>query len=370
MAQAAVARPAVSERATGASLDVAPRFPDVVWAHHQWEKSRREGDHGDPRLDEAFRRSLMEFEQEYGRLISVYWSRSDASAVGVTVKGVPTWRRLLSTADERVLFHRATDWATGGVPAIPDALNDCETIASKVTEVLRGTPAHVAMQWIFSIASHLLGYVERTGASDHRREAQTVAHDARLELREVEEYYDRAGTKTGRIVYASGMVFGIFGLVVLGFAAAGVLWLFNAYAKYESDIQLIFACYAAGAIGAIVSVMSRMASPRNAFFVDYEVGRPALRFVGSFRPLLGAIFGLVLFFAVKGQLLQIKPPDVSSFYWYTVLAFVAGFSERFTKVLVDSAEGAVPGARSSSRRRPREAPARKDAERRMDENGA
>jgi len=343
VAQAAVAQPAVAERESGRTLEFAPTFPDLVWAHHQWEKSRREGDHGDKRLDAEFRRTLARFEDAHGTLVSVYWSRADASAVGVSVKHVSRWRRLISVECERVLFHRATDWATGTVPGIPDALNECETLASKVTEVLRGTPAHVAMQWIFSIASHLLGYVERAGATAHPREAQAVAHDARVELHEVDDYYDRAGTKTGRIVYASGMVFGILGLVVLGFAAAGTLWAFNAYAKYESDIQLIFACYAAGAIGAIVSVMSRMASPRNAFFVDYEVGRSALRFVGSFRPLLGAIFGLVLFFAVKGQLLQIKPPDVASFYWYTVLAFVAGFSERFTRVLIKETAGASGG---------------------------
>ena len=366
MAQAAVSHPGVAEREEAAALD-APSFPDLVWAHHQWEKSRGDGDHGDPRLDEVFRRTLARFEEKYGPLVNVYWSRADASAVGVTVKEPRRWHRFLGLTDAEVRFHRATDWVTSGVPSIPDALNDCETLAAKVGEVLRSTPERVAMQWIFSIASHLLGFVERAGATEHTREAQVVAHDARVELREVDDYYDRAGMKIGRIVYASGMVFGIMALVVLGFLAAGVLWLFNAYAQYESDIQLIFACFAAGAVGAMVSVMSRMASPRYAFVVDYEVGRPALRFLGSLRPLLGAIFGLLLFFSVKGQLLQIKPPDVAPFYWYTALSFIAGFSERFTKVLIDTAEGVVPGARPSRRRNPPKPPAHKDEEGRTTE---
>ena len=350
MAQAAVTQPAVTGRDTDAAApDVAPTFPDLVWAHHQWELSRRNGNHGDDRLDDAFRRTLAGFEQANGRLVSVYWSRNDASAVAVTVKHAPRWRRLLGMTEADVRFHRATDWVTSGVPAIPDALNACETLAAKVSEVLRSTSQRVAMQWIFSVASHLLGFVERAGAPQHAHEAHLVADAARAELREVEGYYDRAGLKAARIVYAAGMVFGIAALIGLGFAVGGVLWAFHK--QHEAEIGVVFACYAAGALGAIVSVMTRMASPRNAFVLDYEVGRASLRLLGSFRPLLGAIFGVAFYFAVKGQLLQITPAKGTSFYWYTALSFVAGFSERFTKVLLDTADGAFPAGRSASRRR-------------------
>ena len=91
--------------------------------------------------------------------------------------------------------------------------------------------------------------------------------------------------------------------------------------------------------------MSRMASARNEWVVDYEVGRPALRFLGGFRPFVGAIFGLALYFSIKARLLQITPGDATPpFYWYTALAFLAGFSERFTKVLGDSADSIMAGA--------------------------
>jgi hypothetical protein len=150
--------------------------------------------------------------------------------------------------------------------------------------------------------------------------------------------------KAGRIVYTGGMLFGVIGLVAVAILSALVLWIFGAFDSHSTGIQTFFACYAAGALGAIVSVMARMASARNEWIVDYEVGRPALRFLGSFRPFVGAIFGVAMYFTVKAGLLQITPSSKStSFYWYTSLAFLAGFSERFTKVLGDSADKLLPG---------------------------
>ena len=62
-------------------------------------------------------------------------------------------------------------------------------------------------------------------------------------------------------------------------------------------LKTFFACYTSGAVGAIVSVMSRMSGDR--FTVDYEVGRHALRWLGSFRPLIGAVFGVALYFVAQ-----------------------------------------------------------------------
>lgn len=359
MAEAAATRAGIAERESAKADAFAPSFPDVVWAHYRWERTRGDGDHGDERLDREFRETLARFEAKYGPLVSAYWSQSDASAVGVTEKPRPRSHRLLGMTDSDLHFHRATDWVTRGIPKIPDALNECDSLAVKVREVLRSTSERIAMQSIFSVASHLLGYVERCGAKADAVETQQVADDARVHLLQIEDYYERAGTKAGRVVYATGMFIGVLVLALIGFGAAGVLWAFHSYNDHSHDIQVFFACYAAGALGAIVSVLSRMASPRNVFMVDFEVGRPSLRLLGLFRPLLGAIFGLALYFAVKAGLLQITPKDKgTSFYWYTSLAFVAGFSERFTKVLMDNVAATLPGAERAKRPRPKDPGAR------------
>ncbi len=353
MTEAAIShRGTVAEREAAPAAVAAPSFPDVVWAHYEWDAQRRNGT-VDPQLEERYRRTLAEFEREYGELVSVYWSRADASAVGVTVKP----RGPFHFADNEVRFHRATDWATRATPAIPDALDHCETLAEKAREVLRSTSERIAIQWIFTTASHLLGVIERAEGKLDEHDARRAAHEAQLELHKIERYYDRAGMKAGRIVYAQGMIIGVAALVVVAFLAAGVLWLFGAYDTHSSDIQKFFACYAAGALGALVSVMSRMASERNKLVVDYEVGRFNLITLGAFRPFVGAIFGLALYFAVRAGLLQITPKDKSSaFYWYTALSFLAGFSERFTKVLIDSAERTIDGGAAPHGEHPPPAP--------------
>jgi hypothetical protein len=341
----AAAPHAVRAAAADESLsDVAPSFPDLAWTHHEWDAARRKGV-VDREAEARYRRTLAAFERQYGELVSVYWSSADASGVAVTVKP----RGGLNFGDCDVRFHRATDWVTRAVPGIPETLDRCETLAMKTREVLRSTSERVATQWIFSIASHLLGYLERTDGKLHPEAARHAAREAHAELEKVEHYYDRAGTKAGRIVYAQGMVLGAIALVVVAGVSAGVLRAVRAYEHGDArEVRTFFACFAAGALGAIVSVMTRMASERTKLVVDYEVGRTNLMLLGAFRPFVGSIFGLALYFAVKGGLLQVKPiNERTSFYWYTVLSFVAGFSERFTKVLIDSAEKAVPGMASA-----------------------
>ena len=66
--------------------------------------------------------------------------------------------------------------------------------------------------------------------------------------------------------------------------------------------------------------------------------------LGSYRPVLGAVFGVFTYFVLASGILQLKPLDdaKTALYYYGTLAFVAGFSERFTQVLAKSVEGLLP----------------------------
>jgi hypothetical protein len=64
--------------------------------------------------------------------------------------------------------------------------------------------------------------------------------------------------------------------------------------------------------------------------------------LGSFRLLLGGIFGVLLYALVRSKILQITPPTGSqAYYFFAVLAFLAGFNERWAHVMFGQAERTV-----------------------------
>ena len=252
--------------------------------------------------------------------------------MAVTVKQA---RRPLNRlgADPSLRFHQATKRVTKEAPPIADAIQRCQSLAIRISEVLRDTSEFVAMQQVLSVASHLLAFVDRT--DEPAELAKSVAEGQRRELQKIERYYHRAGANAARIVYFWGMVIGILFLAALGPVIWGVLELFDV----GTDIQKsFFACYSAGAVGAVVSVLSRLNRP-SAIRLDYEVGRPALRRIGSVRPIVGAVFGVVTYFVLESGILKLQfDSDREQFFYYGTLAFIAGFSERWTKVLLGVVE--------------------------------
>ena len=315
-------------------------FPDLVWAHYAWERSR-ESNTPDARKLGEYRRTRAAFEAKHGEIVEAYWCQAEASAVAVTVKQRPRILRMLGF-DPMIRFHQVADWETRHAPAIADALHVCETQAVKIAEVLRGASERIAMLWVYSVAQHLLGFVERYSGEPSEEASEEEAKKQYKELVQIEGYYHRAGEKAGRLVYVTGMLFGVLGLMGLALALVGMLAVFGAFDVHDHGVREFFVAYSAGAMGAIVSVLTRMSSSdregKEKFNVDFEVGRPALRWLGSFRPFLGAVFGVVTYFALKGGLVQIEIKNVKLFEYYTVFAFVAGFSERFTQIITGTAE--------------------------------
>jgi hypothetical protein len=333
----------LAEEAPLPAAEVEISFPELVWAHFRWEQELHAGRTPHPLTEARYRAALASFERRHGELLGAYWSTTRASAVAVTVKRAPKPLCWLGK-DPQLHFHRATDWVTKESPQIADVMHRCETLAIRVSEVLRGTGEFVAMQWLLAIASHLLGFIDRADGVPSTAEARQLAREQLQELAKVEEYYDRAGGNAGRLVYFWGMMTGVVTLTVLAPIVAAVFLLFDLYDSHTHELQTFFACYAAGALGALVSVMSRMNAGSDKFSLDYEVGRNSLRRLGSFRPFLGAVFGVALYFTLSSGILQTEiPPDRSkAFFYYGTLAFVAGFSERWTKVILGGAERTIP----------------------------
>jgi hypothetical protein len=369
------ATPAASHLAIGARsrarTEVAPSetvsFPELVWAHFLYQRELHDQGvlHGPAETE--FRSQLDRFVAEQGPIINAYWCTSEASAVALTEKKGERVLGFLWRKAPDIRFHSATDWATRGSPEVSHAMHTAETLAIRVSEVLCKTPERIATQWLLSVAGYLLSVVD-TDARLNKHEATKASRRARSELARVETYYDRAGEKTGRLIYFWGMMIGIGALAVLAVAGAWVYSLMADFHLRDDGTKTFFVCYGMGAVGAIVSVLTRMTTKADDAFLDYEVGRPALRRIGSFRPVIGAVFAVVLYFALRSGLIQITTTGASAndtvnlddqVYFYAALAFIAGFSERKARVLLGGATRMLGGADDEHAPAPPQPPVKK-----------
>jgi hypothetical protein len=114
---------------------------------------------------------------------------------------------------------------------------------------------------------------------------------------------------------------------------AGV-WFIPFDVAYNGDLPIthqIALCLAFGAVGAAISVMIRI-TRRQGLDVDIEQGWFVTTLAGVFRSIIGAVLGAALFILIGGGLIPLPNPMGSSIvFFYTGLAFLAGFSERWTQ---------------------------------------
>jgi hypothetical protein len=262
--------------------------------------------------------------------------------VALTVK-----RRPLMFPDI-VRLHWATDWATKDQPKLMALLYRCESLAVHVQEVLRDTSQRLAMQSLFTVISYLLGFSE----TDRARNSQAVTEvdrTAQKELKSIETYYRGAAARSGQIVYVGGMLLGL--LPLAGLIAIAILLRVADWSNVSVRIALV--CFAAGGVGALISVMSRMNAGR--VNVDWEFGKDTLRTLGALRPFVGGVFGVATFFALKSGVVALQVGDqTKSSYFYILFAFIAGFSERFARDMLLGATGETSAARGRTRGRPQQ----------------
>ena len=345
----------ISDETLAGGQSGAVSFAELVRIHFEWERASRRQTPGEE-LEQRFRAKLEEFQASEGLLLQAYWSRRRASAVALTLKAhrpLASGGRLrrsvawfvrpdsgdpLTAQDAIIRLHRATDWLAREAP-IADLLHHCDTLGIRVGEVLRGTSERIAMQWIFAVQSHVLGFVERTDGKATQEQIKELVASQAGELVEIEDYYSRAGDQAARVVYFSGMMVGAVISALLAGLLAFALWLGGWFeAPHLHDMETFFVSYAAGGVGAIVSVMSRMASG-DKFNIDYEVGRPTVRRLGAFRPFVGAIFGVAIYFLISSGLPQVQLPESqAAFFYFGTVAFLAGFTERRTGVIFGGAQ--------------------------------
>jgi hypothetical protein len=314
-------------------------FPDLVRIHFRWRKivgaeSTATADEREA-VDAEYHAALERFEEEHGELISAYWCADYESAVALTA-GKPDnnrLRRLLSVSPK---FHRVSDWATKDEPEIARLLHKCDELAIRSAEVLRGRSRRICIQLVMTSACHLLSLVD---ARDVRVSSEvqraTIAAEKR-ELESVARDYREAANGDAQLIYFGGMGIGV-ALLALLYVLAGS----SVLSREGVQDTTIIGCLVAGALGAVVSVIARVNS--GSFDLDADVARVYTIFLGALRPVIGSIFGLLTYFAVTSgfvEIFKVPEDDTQAFYFLCVIAFAAGFSERWAQ---DTLTGRLTG---------------------------
>lgn len=319
-----------------------PFFADLVRAHYAWERALADGESADVQhLETEYAKKLAQFRKEEGEIVEAYWCVREASAAALTEHAPTLWERLRGESEMRL--HRVSNWLMPRTAQkLDDVLHDCDDLAIRASEILRGTPKRIALRWAYEIESSVLAFVERTHSRPTEEEIADFVDDAKARIASARKDYEDAADKVARMVYVGGMLGGIAVLPVFATAIGLLLWPFGALHLHGADTQAFFACMGAGALGALVSVLSRMASPAR-FGLHSDIGRRALFFLGIYRPFVGAIFGVALYFVIRSSLVTVSTEK--RFPTFVVAAFLGGFSERFVKVMLHSAETAAQGAK-------------------------
>jgi hypothetical protein len=176
---------------------------------------------------------------------------------------------------------------------------------------------------------------------------QAALSTANKELERARSHIDNFATREAGKFYILGMFLAIVPLIVV----ALILGRAN---MRDWDEQTLLITLVAGGLGAIVSVMSRTMNVHQ-LTVDYHAGKLLICMGGLFRPIVGALFGLIFYALIGSRLLPISlptnppssvlAPDAKQqvLLFFAGVAFLAGFSERLAQDTLVRTAGGVLG---------------------------
>ncbi|HEX8002263.1 MAG TPA: hypothetical protein VF519_06175 [Mycobacteriales bacterium] len=229
---------------------------------------------------------------------------------------------------------------------------ECKVMAREARYGFAGTrlrpQLEEATDHAYSALTRVMGAADEFAnpASTDERKTQavtTAVEEVAAAKRRVETLLQRQS----RFEYFQGVLAGALPTIVLT-ALVGVAA--NIWWDRVLDPAELTGATTMAAFGAVISVIQRMSS--GSLVVDHTASSSQRRLLGSLRPLVGAIFGAVAYFAILTGLIASGTGNgqrSASFAFFAFVGFSAGFSERFATDMLERAgrllgEDAAPPA--------------------------
>jgi hypothetical protein len=239
------------------------------------------------------------------------------------------------------------------VPELDETLRTVRREERQSAILLSGRAGQILAQTAYLLIVYLLNAVDRSNAQgaeyavDH---VASVVSSARRDLRKMEQFTRLSARRSALQYYLTGLPAG---------AIVGILLVVCVFESQTvgriADNSLLSFCLASGAIGAVISVMVRI-NRGTTLEVDFDRGRVVTVLAGSFRPIIGAVFGGALYVLVQAGLLPLQVPAADAIangvtnrdsFFFLGLAFLAGFSERWAQDTIVNSAPKFPAARST-----------------------
>ncbi|WP_370942705.1 hypothetical protein AB5J62_26905 [Amycolatopsis sp. cg5] len=302
---------------------------------------------GQPNFDQIRER----FQVVHGPIIDEYYA-ADTPAAAILVR---------TTREHRVLGF---SWTAVGPsklqisyssaaanPSFAAALRSARQEEHKNSALLRRRAQEIFAQTIYIVIVHLLGILDliasaqRSGALDEKQQEDRLRQEAEAADKDINQAKAfAAGSVRSSAVsfYTLGLLPGVVLVTLLLLCLQLVPATFMG--ATAADTARLTVCLASGAIGATVSVMVRITKNGN---LDVAIDRTRwmTSLGGAFRPVVGAIFGAAFFVLIKGSLIPLKDAGANDAFYFTGLAFLAGFSERWAQ---DTIVQSTPSSSTSS----------------------
>ena len=266
-----------------------------------------------------------------------------------------------SNETEAAMYHIKCYYdSSEATPEFDEVMRNLLSEQLQSSILLKGRSESVVAQRIYAAVVGLLHVMDAcrrpvvsdAGQVNTRLHAAVVS--ARVELSSVQEFIKNASRKTALARYLAALPIG----AVLAAAVVWVVAKMHLYVGEFNDNYHLAVALTCGAIGAVISVMVRVTRGQE-LVVDINQSKMVTFAAGAFRPIIGAIFGAVLYVFLVGKLIPLAIPvgdshlpvvqggGVDPGYFFAGIAFLAGFSERWAQdTIVQSAPKVPSGLRS------------------------
>ena len=277
---------------------------------------------------------LDRFIQQHGELHQTYYCTNIVGGCALTEHHEVRGRRRLT----RRVLHTVLNAANSELIAMETT---CNTLTASANSVFGSRPSAmadltIATDVVYSAMTRVLRAADDAAAPNGPPPDGTLTEAALEEVRQAEQFVNRAVHREGGFTYFQG----VLGGAVLTLMLCSMLGVVSAlYWSGVVNTPGLVGAVVFGALGAVTSVFQRISS--DGVTLAFTPSRLRLMALGALRPLVGATFGAVAYFGLVAGVLgsaAASAGPASAFGVSVVTGFAAGFSERLATDVVKRAE--------------------------------